>query len=329
MAAQAFQIARGRAKSLGSSGNAVQQASCGPATVRDWLAAQLSVRLGRLDRYAGFRRARRRLVSQLARQGACVRARFECGIELFLPAWDANLMGGVLTGALFEPLLLRIFRKIVRPGSVVVDGGAHVGFCTITAAKLLEGKGRVISFEPDPRNFGLLEQNLSWNRVGDVVSAENVALTDGSRPCSLWRSPDVSTRSSLVPVDGLGDTRLEVTGVSLDEYLAKRGIGRVDVVKLDLEGAEPQAIAGMRRSLASVRLLVFELNGVRLAETGVNPAELVQRVMADGGFTASAVLEEGRACRERFAGTSSLIRILQQRGYCNILLAREDLEPLC
>jgi FkbM family methyltransferase len=251
-----------------------------------------------------------------------VRVAFPYGFELLLPCWDPDQTGTALSGSLPEKVLLSELRKIVRPGDVVIDGGAHVGFYSIAAAKFLAGKGRVIAFEADPRNFALLESNLALNHVEHIVSAEPVALADRESTLEFWRSPEVSTRSSLVYVESQRDKSIRVPCTRLDVYLAQRGITHVDVIKLDVEGAEPMCINGMQETIKSVGCFVFELNRVRLSEQGIDPLRLVEEVAERGSFSGVFVVDEDAEVLVGWDAGTSCTRILNRYGWVNILLRK-------
>jgi FkbM family methyltransferase len=231
-------------------------------------------------------------------------------------------MGTALSGSLPEKVLLNELRKIVRPGDVVIDGGAHVGFYSIAAARLLEGEGRVIAFEPDPRNFALLKSNLALNHVEHIVSAEPMALADRECTLELWTSPEVSTRSSLVYMKSLRDKSIRVPCTRLDVHLTQRRITHADVIKLDLEGAEPICMNGMEETIRSVGCLVFELNQVRLSEQGIDPLRFVEEVAERGRFSGVFVVDEDNEVLARWDAGTNCTRILARHGWVNILLRK-------
>jgi len=299
--------------------NSIQR--CRPATGRDRLAAHCAIRLGRLDRYSWLRRARLGLLQRLARDGSGVRVVFPYGFELLLPCWDPGQAGTALSGSLPERVLLNELRRIVRPGDVVVDGGAHVGFYSIAAARLLKGEGRVIAFEADPRNFALLQSNLALNHVEHIVSAEPAALADRESTLEFWTSPEVSTRSSLVYVESQGDTSIRVPCTRLDVHLAQRGITHVDVIKLDVEGAEPMCMDGMQETIRNVGCFVFELNQVRLSEQRIDPLRFVEEVAERGRFSGIFVVDEDAGVLVRW-NSGNCTRILDHYGWVNILLRK-------
>jgi len=160
---------------------------------------------------------------------------------------------------------LQILRKVVRPGDIVFDVGAHTGDFTIFFAHLVGPSGRVHAFEPVPPTFEKLCRKVKLARVHDRVVLNKCALSD-SRGRSLIHVPrNDSTEAALVihhfaswtsaPVASY-DCKLE----TLDNYAVVNKISKVDFVKIDVEGAETLVMKGMRNVLTdSPPLLMLEV----------------------------------------------------------------------
>lgn len=123
----------------------------------------------------------------------------------------------------------------LRTGAVVVDVGAHIGGFSVPLARL-HPTARLLCFEPDPESFALLQENLRRNGIAraEAVPAA-VAARAGRRP--LYPCPESPVRSSLFRSEGRG-AAVRVDCVSLPGIAARRGLARVDLLKIDAEGAE-------------------------------------------------------------------------------------------
>lgn len=296
---------------------------CWPATLRDWLTAQLRVRLSRLDRFSVVRKTRERIVQAIAREGDSILVTMFSGIQMLIPSWDAGLVGSCLRGVVYEPVLMSAFSDAISPGCCVVDCGAHIGLCTIAAAKLLNGDGMVISFEPDARNFALLRRNILLNGFRLIVRTEQLAIADAERQANFYCSPTISTRGSLFRAED--DAGTSVRCISLDHYLRSNNISRVEILKLDLEGAEPICIKGMEQTLRSLTCLILEVNDLRLREQTVDPIQFVEHVKDLGGFGAVHVCDEQQGKLVHWEKGNGLKHPLSQFGYANIVFSREAL----
>ncbi len=180
----------------------------------------------------------------------------------------------------YEKLTFPRFKDAVKPGAVVVDVGAHVGGYALAASRLAGPSGRVFALEPDPENFALLEKNLGLNRRANVVALRVAAgARPGKRSFNLADSSD-SNSFYAHPMAGRKAV-VEVDCVTVDDVA--RG-AKVDVVKIDVEGAEPEVLDGMRETLeGNPGLVLFvEFNPCCLRLGGHDPRALLERLRGLG-----------------------------------------------
>jgi FkbM family methyltransferase len=133
----------------------------------------------------------------------------------------------------------------IEPGDVVVDIGAHVGTFTLMAARA--GAGAVYAYEPLPENAELLRRNLEANGVMNVTVHQ--CAVGGADGTSTFRVGLYSVGGSLdgiAPAHERGRT-ITVRTVCLATVMAENGLERIDVLKLDCEGAEGEIIEGVER----------------------------------------------------------------------------------
>ena len=178
-------------------------------------------------------------------------------------------------GAGYEDQLTELFLAAASPGAVVVDGGAHIGLHTIMASRRVGPGGRVLAFEPDPYNRAALRANLARHGCANVVVSPK-ALGAEPRRTTLHQSLGTISTSLSEREPKYGPFRqLEVEVTSLDRELEDVGSAAL-VVKLDLEGHEPYALAGMRglRSLEAL-VCISEVNPEALACAGRSPEDVV------------------------------------------------------
>ena len=136
-----------------------------------------------------------------------------------------------------------------KAGDIVVDAGAFVGTFGLFCAKLVGSGGKVFCFEPDPANYRELCQNIQLNGVSNVTAI----------PKGLWSSETVlsfrsdgSVGSSFVSKEGSG-ALVEIPVTTIDDLAEREGLDGVDFIKMDIEGAEIEAITGARRCLGALR----------------------------------------------------------------------------
>jgi FkbM family methyltransferase len=176
-------------------------------------------------------------------------------------------LGRVLAGSIdegaYEPEVQAALTAIVRPGWTCADVGAHRGLITRHLARLVGPEGEVIAFEAHPDNARELFRLVESEKLGATIRVENFAVNDGSRDrVNLHRGRGRATDEwNIMGRDLEGRTtpaELEVPAVSLDAYFKAT---TVDLVKIDVEGAEGAVFTGMRRLLRENRpTLVIEFH---------------------------------------------------------------------
>jgi FkbM family methyltransferase len=148
-------------------------------------------------------------------------------------------------------------RRWVRPGMTVLDIGAHIGYMTLLLADLVGPQGRVYAFEPASRIFSLLKTNVESNHLTQVRLFQ-MALLDRATTVPLYINPVNDGNNSLGSMkdnpDFVGvnpeDHQEKVSTDTLDHFLQSRGIRHVDLIKIDVEGAEPLVFGGARELLS-------------------------------------------------------------------------------
>jgi FkbM family methyltransferase len=171
----------------------------------------------------------------------------------------------IYSRAIYELPLTEALFRLARPGDVVVDGGANVGYVTSLLAARVGSTGVVHSFEPNPDVFAQLEQNCQiWRKLTNCPSInlhpEALGPTRGTATLHIpddsdWNGGRASIELSTIEKPG---QRTEVRVEALDDVLRK--YDRISVIKLDLEGFEYQALRGMETLLREQRVgaVVFE-----------------------------------------------------------------------
>jgi FkbM family methyltransferase len=156
-----------------------------------------------------------------------------------------------------------------RPGWIVVDVGAHMGFYTVRAAALVGSSGRVIAVEPDPANYAILKRNVQQCNLTNVT-AVNAALSDRDGIAQLRIDDWASTGRVLIQNEANSDFQSSacvVKTMRLDTLTRELEIEKVDLVKIDVEGAEMLVLKGAKECLEkSTARIVVETHGFNLAD---------------------------------------------------------------
>ena len=191
-----------------------------------------------------------------------------------------------------EPGVTKYFCSMIKPGAVVVDVGANVGIYTLLAARLMQGSGKVYSFEPTPRTYQILKDNVQVNGYLELglIHLHQLAVTDRTGTAQLSIFNGDCGHNTLFKDDG-ASVDIEVLTTSLDEILAKEE--RVDLVKIDAEGAEPLILRGMKRIIKrnpGIRI-ILEFAPVHLRRAGSSPSAFLDQITSLG-FAVRRIDEE-------------------------------------
>jgi FkbM family methyltransferase len=195
----------------------------------------------------------------------------------------------------FEEAEMRFVKRLVRPGMTVLDIGAHHDLYTLLAAKLVGRRGKVIAFEPSPREYLRLAKHVRVNRcknvemescaVGNETGEADLYLVEGFRD---WGN---SLRPPVVP-ESTRTVRVLVR--KLDDVLAARGIEHVDFIKVDAEGAELGILQGAMRLLQTAPrpVILAEVEDIRTRQWGYPARQLIQ-LLARWNYRWYALTEAG------------------------------------
>ena len=176
----------------------------------------------------------------------------------------------------YEPIETELFKKEIKDGDIVVDIGANIGYFTLLMAKLVGINGKIISFEPEPSNFTLLNKNVIINNYQNVT-LEKKGISDYNGRCKFFLSTDAPGMHSLHKIDSKGE-EINIDVIKLDEYFNTTGlIDKISLIKIDVEGAELQVLNGMKTILKNKKLkLLIEFIPKHLEKHGTNPDDILK-----------------------------------------------------
>ncbi len=187
---------------------------------------------------------------------------------------------------LFEPSETRLLAKLLEPGDIFIDVGAHIGWFTTIAAHCVGDAGQVMACEPYPSNATALKENLILNGCQNVQVVE-AAL--GARRGMISLAKAGGDSGGVTALDWAWDGKAEVPLMTLDEI--SDGLGTVKLLKIDVEGWERDVLRGAAKTLSQTRFVLIEINPSALSKAG-SSAEEIFDLMRDAGFTKFAPVAE-------------------------------------
>ncbi len=241
----------------------------------------------------------------------------------------------------------RQVEMLAQPGMVVLDIGAHVGYYSRLCAHLIGSDGRVVAFEPHPRTYSVLCQNVgSFSNVTPL----QIALSEEEGTAELYDYLMMSASGSLHYDQNLRDlqqSQLTATDIApringdfqmqqysvrtarVDDILDELGIDQVDLVKMDIEGAEMSALRGMQQTIqrSPGLLLVMEYNPRALTASGFDPVAALQEVLAMG-FASVSIIEPDASLTDITSDEAAIHnltdRLMADMSVVNVLLRRSN-----
>lgn len=177
----------------------------------------------------------------------------------------------------WEPYESSLLLSLLQPGDVFVDAGANIGYFSVLAASVVGPRGAVFAFEPDPDNYRLLQANAELNGMADCITSVEAALSEDPGEGELYLSADNLGDHQVFVGDGARDS-LPVVLLRGCDYLAGK-TERIDLVKIDTQGAEYHVVAGLMPLLSELDLsprLIVELTPHALRQAGASGRALVE-----------------------------------------------------
>jgi FkbM family methyltransferase len=225
----------------------------------------------------------------------------------------------------YEQATTEIFRQIVKPDMVVVDVGANVGYFSLLSAELVGQGGTVYAFEPEPKNHELLKKNIELNSYSNIQSIE-MAVSDQCGSTQLFLSALDSGSHSIYDA-GARAVRGNhlVTTTTLDAFLAGEAWPNVDLVKIDVEGAELKVLAGMERLTERSHAfnLIIEFCPILIHASGEKPSNLLDK-LASMNFHIKFVDEKKGVLAPETANPQEITaKLFKQESYMNLLCSRK------
>ena len=202
------------------------------------------------------------------------------GNKIFLDEEDCLQLS---VNEVIEPVETKLFNDIIKNGEILLDVGANIGYFTLLMAKLSGPSGKVFSFEPEDKNFKILEKNVKINNYHNVV-LEKKGVSDRNGINKFFLSSKNTGMHSLQKIrDDVKEVKIDV--IKLDDYFSALDLAeKISLIKIDVEGAEFQVLNGMKTILKNKNLkLLIEFIPEHLKKHGTNPGDVL-KILEDNNF---------------------------------------------
>ncbi len=207
----------------------------------------------------------------------------------------------IFVSGIFEKAEAMYVSKFLKPGMVFFDLGANLGQYTLLAATCVGIDGRVHSFEPSDRMFSELEYNVNLNDLSHICILNKVAVSNTAGQAKFSRyEPGAEVFGSLGAQQRDNKVIIDhdiVNTITLDAYVENKKINHIDLIKVDIEGAELLAMQGAKNILAKsdapgILIEMADINTVGLGYFAVD----IWDYLNNFGYTFYRINKRGRLC---------------------------------
>jgi FkbM family methyltransferase len=249
-------------------------------------------RVGNLRSVYGVKRRGRQIMMEIFAPDNLCSINLD-GMPMYIHVNTASLRDYVLKS--YESYTTELFRRAIKSCATVLDIGAQFGHFSLIAAKRAGNLGKVYAFEPVPANFELLKRNIQMNGYTNVIQGVPKAVGDEATTVRLFVYEDSDSHGMYCHPKAKVKEIISVDCISIDEFLRGQP---VDVIKMDIEGNEPNALRGMTLTISkSHGLIMFtELAPAFLRWAGVTPEDYLRQI-ENLGFDMQIIDENSRCLR--------------------------------
>lgn len=233
---------------------------------------------------------------------------------LAVPVDDVATIGSLADGVLPEQGTLKVINRFLKPGDTFVDVGANVGLFSLLASRVVGPTGKVIAIEPAPVTIEALRTTVRANGLAGIVTIKEVAA-GAEQGLGTLAVTQNSTHNSLLATDASANSVVSLIA-PLDEIV---GTTIPDMVKIDVEGWEPQVLEGMKSILQTNPnlIVIMDFEPAHIRRTGISAATWVQRMLSAGLHIFEIDERNGELTELRKSGLEEIVSI-------NVLIARRD-----
>ncbi len=203
------------------------------------------------------------------------------GAKIYIDTRDVSISPHLMFNGIWEEGITRVFRELVDDATVFFDVGANFGYYSVLAGEKNKG-GSIHIFEANPDIIPLLDKSMSVNGLTSRSSINQVAVTDRSgqtailhRSENLWGGSSLHSEKELKryrPIVDVIDKTFKVKTLTIDDYVERNKLKKVDLMKIDVEGLEDVVYRGIGKTLRNnkgiVLLLEFTTGGAYSDEQG-------------------------------------------------------------
>jgi FkbM family methyltransferase len=246
------------------------------------------------------------------------------GNKMYVDPTDQVIAQQLIRDGVHEEYETQVFRNLISTGNVVIVG-ANIGYYTLIAARILNGTGWVYAFEPEPHNFQILSKNIQVNQFTNITASQ-LALSNRNGRATLYTDRVNFGRPSLAATNVFERSgEVQIDTITLDSFFKKTASSKVDLLKIDAQGAEELIFQGARETLKRYApKIVVEFWPFGLRNMGTEPDNLLALV-EETGYKAKVIDKNRKRVQE-----TNVMELIQEyasqndgRGFVDLILEHE------
>lgn len=215
-------------------------------------------------------------------QGISTVRSFESGLKIKLDL-DEWIQQHIYFLGSWDPRGMNFLRNYLKQGDVFFDIGANIGTYTLVASRIVGETGVVHSFEAITDVYHRMVENIELNKLNNITPNHRAVYQHSQMLEFFVSSKENAGMSSIFHHDTESGKLENVQAVSIDEYIESGNISRVDMIKIDIEGAELFALKGMTTTLERFHpVLIMEVSDDVLKNTGISGNEILELLTGMG-----------------------------------------------
>lgn len=250
------------------------------------------------------------------------------GFVMLIDADEVGMAPQLLEKGVYEPFETNLVKDTLKPGDTVINIGANFGYYTLLAAKLVGPEGKVFAFEPEPKNFSLLEGNIKRNNIQNVEISNQAVSNEDNITLNLYTdeknvgNPSLSEKN-IPNLKGL----VEVKTVTLSTFFSDRpDILKINLIQMDTQGSEGNIIKGSTSLIEKFHpTIIMEFWPYGLSNLNSEPVALLE-TLEKIGYTRFVIDEKTNSLNLMSAKDIIDLCISQKKGkgFVNLLLQYEQ-----
>ena len=214
----------------------------------------------------------------------------------------------VIAFGVYDARLRRFLKRVVKPGMTCLDVGANIGCVTTQLSRLVGPSGRVFGFEPVPHLFQRLKENIALNAFDRVASLHQMALSRETGQATIKAAQEDCDNQGMASLRNTDHPHLrralEIQTITLDQFVREKHLDRIDLIKMDVQGAEPWVIEGGASTLRRLHPhLLLEVSPYDLRSFGKTATDLL-RMLEALGYESYCLKENGGLGKRVLAATT-------------------------